>query len=86
MVWFFSRESEIAKYEIRQPRAGAYELVVTRANRELDIAREVESFTEASRLIARSLEKQDEFRRDGWQPEAVRIFAAWFAPELRQAA
>jgi hypothetical protein len=86
MVWFFSRESEVAKYEIRHPSAGAYELVVTRANGELEIETEVESFGDASRLIERSLEKQDAFRRDGWQPEAVQIFAAWFAPATRQAA
>ncbi|MGH9315169.1 MAG: hypothetical protein ACRD1S_18440 [Vicinamibacterales bacterium] len=86
MIWFFSRESELAKYEIRRPSAGAYQLVVTRSNAEMDMETEVESFADASRLIERSLEKQDEFRREGWQPQPLQIFTAVFAREMLQTA
>jgi hypothetical protein len=85
MVWFFSRASEIAQYEVRQPAAGRYELVVTRSDESSSIDRQVETFAAASRLIERSLARQEELLRDGWRPHAIHVFTGVFTSDALEA-
>jgi hypothetical protein len=69
MVWFFTRETEMARYEVRRPEAGPYELVVTRLADGRAIEREVEAFESPTALIERTLARQREYLQEGWQPQ-----------------
>ncbi|HXH06711.1 MAG TPA: hypothetical protein VNI83_08980 [Vicinamibacterales bacterium] len=83
MVWFFTRETEMARYEVRRPDAGAYELVVTRLADGRTVQREVEAFENPTALIERTLARQRAYLQEGWQPQpAVGFFFRAAAPSI----
>ena len=63
MIWFFDRDGERLRYEIRRDRtAGRYRLIVTQP----DGSESVEEVDEPSQLIERSVELMNSLRGDGW--------------------
>ena len=64
MIWFFERECERLRYEIRREMAGpAFEVVITEGERE-----QVETVAMASDLLERSQDVWTGLMGDGWRP------------------
>jgi len=64
MFWFFERESERLRYEIRREMAGeAFELVVTVGDTE-----RVERFESATEILVRSEQDWKGLIGSGWRP------------------
>ena len=64
MLWFFERQHERMRCEIRREGVGAgYELIVTSA----DGSQRMERFSETNDLIKRTLDFQRELLDTGWR-------------------
>jgi hypothetical protein len=64
MIWFFDRQGQRLRYEIRRTDAGnAYELVVSYP----DGRENVEQMIEPSDLLKRCAELADSLREEGWK-------------------
>ena len=64
MIWFFDRDGERLRYQIRRSRDGInYELVVTYP----DGRRDVEQMVEPSDLLKRCAELATVLRQEGWK-------------------
>jgi hypothetical protein len=64
MIWFFDRQGQRLRYEIRRTTAGdAYELVVSYP----DGREEVEQMLEPSDLLKRCAELADSLKDQGWK-------------------
>ena len=64
MIWFFDKDGETLRYEIRRDRAdGKYRVVITRP----DGTESVEEVDEPSALIERSVQLMNSLRSDGWR-------------------
>lgn len=65
MLWFYQRENARLHYEIRRQTDGDhFELVITYP----DGRQDVERYTDATKLIDRSIELQNGLRDEGWRP------------------
>jgi hypothetical protein len=63
MIWFFDRNGEKLRYEIKRDRAdGRYRVVITHP----DGTESVEEVDEPTALIQRSVELMNSLRGDGW--------------------
>jgi hypothetical protein len=63
MIWFFDREGEKLRYEIKRDRAdGHYRVVITQP----DGTESIEEVDEPTALIKRSGELMNSLRSDGW--------------------
>ena len=63
MIWFFDRNGEKLRYEIRRDRTdGRYRVVITHP----DGTESVEEVDEPTELIQRSVELMNSLRGDGW--------------------
>jgi hypothetical protein len=63
MIWFFERDGEELRYEIRRDRTGRYRLIITRP----DGSESIEEVGEAARLLERSAELINALHGDGWR-------------------
>lgn len=64
MIWFFDRNGEKLRYEIRRDRSdGLYRLVITHP----DGTESVEEIEQATDLIERSVRLMNNLRDDGWR-------------------
>ena len=64
MIWFFDRNGEKLRYEIRHDRAaGRYRVIITRP----DGSESVEEVDEAGELIERSVRLMNTLRGEGWK-------------------
>ena len=64
MIWFFDRNGEKLRYEIRRDRTdGRYRVVITHP----DGTESVEEVDEPTELIQRSVELMNSLRGDGWR-------------------
>jgi hypothetical protein len=64
VIWFFDRNGQRLRYEIRRnPNSDAYELVVTYP----DGRSEVEEMQEPSDLLKRCAELAEDLRGEGWK-------------------
>ncbi len=63
MFWFFQREKEELRYEIRQNTDGLYELIITYP----DGMERIERFETSAELTKRSLELNRSLQQDGWK-------------------
>jgi len=64
MIWFFDKNGERLRYEIRHDRSGSrYSVVITRP----DGSESIEDVDEASALVERSVALMNSLRDDGWR-------------------
>jgi len=64
MIWFFDRDGQRLRYEIRRGRAdGRYRVVITQP----DGSESVEEVKEPTELIERSVHLMNALRGDGWK-------------------
>src|SRR5262249_41632380 len=64
MIWFFDRDGERLRYEIKRARAeGRYRVVITQP----DGTESVEEVKEPTELIERSVQLMNALRNDGWK-------------------
>ncbi len=64
MIWFFDRNGEKLRYEIRRDRSdGRYRLVITQP----DGTESVEEIDQATDLIERSVTLMNNLRSNGWR-------------------
>jgi hypothetical protein len=64
VIWFFDRNGEKLRYEIRRDRSdGLYRLVITHP----DGTESVEEIEQATDLIERSVRLMNNLRDDGWR-------------------
>ena len=64
MIWFFDRNGEKLRYEIRRDRSdGRYRLVITQP----DGTASVEEIDQATDLIQRSVTLMNNLRNNGWR-------------------
>jgi len=64
MIWFFDRDGERLRYEIRRSRAeGRYRVVITQP----DGTESVEEVQEPTELVERSAQLLQALRNDGWK-------------------
>ena len=64
MIWFYDRNGEKLRYEIRRDRSdGRYRLVITHP----DGTESVEEIDQATDLIERSVRLMNNLRDDGWR-------------------
>lgn len=69
MIWFFQREQDRLRYEIRHQTDGPdYELVITHP----DGRQDVEQFTDPGALLERSSGLEHRLTAEGWQPPQAR--------------
>jgi hypothetical protein len=65
MLWFFTRQHSRLHYEIRrQTDSEDFEIVITHP----DGRQEVERYSDAKKLLNRSIELQNSLKQEGWQP------------------
>ena len=63
MIWFFDRDGQKLRYEIRRdPAIGRYRLIITHP----DGHESIEEVDEPSALIERSVALMNSLRSDGW--------------------
>jgi hypothetical protein len=64
VIWFFDRDGEKLRYEIRRDRqAGCYRVVITLP----DGSESIEEVAEPNELIRRSVKLMNTLRGDGWR-------------------
>jgi hypothetical protein len=64
MIWFFDRDGDRLRYEIRHDRSsGCYRLIVTRP----DGTEWVEELEQPTDLVERSVELMNSLRTEGWR-------------------
>ena len=70
MIWFYDRDGQKLRYEIRRDRsAGCYRLVITHP----DGRESVEEIDDPGELIERSVERMNSIRDQGWHVERWHI-------------